>query len=214
MASSSGSLTFHKRSTLAVFKFKSTWRASDPKKRPSFNGHPGPSSDSIPLQHFKRISAFRQKFRQCQKVARIQRTDQFRGRKFLKNGIWQQYRITLFVFKPPIICPWSCHNAMLSLWGIMSFLCIWSGKNIDLRICRDFAKWGWVWAWNLSQTALIIACVPKLSLECQNFCRTRLFNFQKIPVVEEMWEEEEGLGRVRYRGGDFQRGGRQHVPTF
>ena len=213
MASSSGSLTFHKRSTLAVFKFKSTWRASDPKKRPSFNGHPGPSSDSIPLQHFKRISAFRQKFRQCQKVARIQRTDQFRGRKFLKNGIWQQYRTTLFVIKPPIICPWSCHNAMLSLWGIMSFLCIWSGKNIDLRICRDFAKWGWVCLKFVPNCVNYCVCaqaepwVPKLF-------RTRLFNFKKIPVVEEMWEEEEGLGRVRYRGGDFQRGGRQHVPTF
>ena len=84
---SSGSLTFHKRSTLTVFKFKSTWRASDPKKRPSFNGHPGPSPGSIPTQHFKRIPAFRQKFRQCQKVARIQRNDQFRGGKFLNNGI-------------------------------------------------------------------------------------------------------------------------------
>ena len=165
---SSGSLTFHKRSTLTVFKFKSTWRASDPKKRPSFNGHPGPSPGSIPTQHFKRIPAFRQKFRQCQKVARIQRNDQLWGRKFLKNGIWQQYRITLFVFKPPIICPWSCHNAMLPWWGIMSFLyLVW--QKYRLTDLQRFCQMGLSLLEICPKLRLLLRVCPSWALSAKTF---------------------------------------------
>ena len=56
---------------------------------PSFNGQPQANSDHIPIQTFQtfnistieRIHAFRQKFGQCQKVAGLQRNNQFPGKK-------------------------------------------------------------------------------------------------------------------------------------